>query len=168
MKKAIVFALVILLLGGCSQKPAQPVITVDDGSFSCTAQELIDIVNEGINGNNDILTVPDFVSSQEEISIGGTGLTLKLVENSSEKLEKIVLYWYSGEGAKPDNIRSSGYYSGVIFEAIAPNEADDLKSMVQEAMDMGSEVEKTKSGATFNYWAFGDGGNRLTIYPAKD
>jgi len=71
----------------------EPAITVADGAFSCTPQELIDGLNQAVEqaDSSVIYSVGAYPGSGNELQINKTYLTLTLNETSAGNLSKIHL-----------------------------------------------------------------------------
>lgn len=116
MKKrmlAAVFAAVFCLqLVGCGgAKQSEPAISNDGEVFSCTNQELIDLLNAGAK-QNDISTI-DYDGKHGDYNISGAGLKLKLRPYKPEESpEAISLYYYPQSNSTSTDF---GYYVGAGF-----------------------------------------------------
>jgi hypothetical protein len=170
MKKLLSLAMALCLgLVLCSCGAAEPPITVADGVFSCTPQELIDGLNEAVKqaDSNVIYSVGAYPGSGEELQIASTSLTLTLNETSDGNLSKIHLYWYSGDNNE-NVITSAGCYAGYMFSQLAPDSSKDLSASIGQIVSDGEgTTEQTVGNVKITFAATSTGANRLDITPTK-
>lgn len=170
MKKLLSLAVVLCMamtLCACGSK--EPSISVTNGAFSCTPQELIDGLNQAVDqaDSSVIYSVGAYPGSGEELQVASTSLTLTLNETSNGNLSKIHLYWYSGDNNE-NVITSAGCYSGYMFNQLAPNSAKDLSDSIGQIVSAGEgSTEQTVGNVKITFAATSTGANRLDITPTK-
>ncbi len=94
MKRFFVLLLLIpLILSGCNKVS----IDIVDGTYTCGAQEFVELLNSATNkaGDDSILRVPDFSTSGKEIDLS-ENVSITLTENKSGKLREIELIFITG------------------------------------------------------------------------
>lgn len=170
MKKLLSLAValcLVLALGSCGSK--EPSISVADGAFSCTPQELIDGLNQAVEqaDSSVIYSVGTYPGSGDELQINKTYLTLTLNENSAGKLTKIHLYWYSGDNNE-NVITSAGCYCGYMFSQLVPGSSKDISNSISQIVSAGEgSTDQTVGNVKITFAATSTGANRLDITPTK-
>lgn len=169
MKKFLFFAMTFCLgLFLCSCGAAEPAITVSDGAFSCTPQELLVGLNQAVEQaeSSVIYSVGEYPGNGEELQINKAYLTLTLNEASAGNLSKIHLYWFSGDNNE-NVITSAGCYAGYMFGQFAPDSSKELSSSIGQIVSNGEgSVEHTVGDVKITFEATSSGANRLDIMPA--
>lgn len=129
MKKASILLLAILLsfaLFGCGESNAtRPDFTVKDGAYSCTPQEVIAYLNAGVEGDDELLPIPDFVASKERLMISNTPQFsyITFTTNEAGMITMIDLYFANPIfDADPKVLTTVGYHMGVLLTEMMSEE----------------------------------------------
>lgn len=132
MKKRVLAAVFVavfcLQMVGCGgAKQSEPAISNDGEVFSCTNQELVDLLNAGAE-QNDISTI-DYEEKSTNSSIIKSKLKLKLNPyKSDENPSEITLTYYSLNGE--DAATAFGYYVGAILGLLDPESSDSISQEI--------------------------------------
>lgn len=128
MLAALFAAMMCLQLVGCGDtKQSEPIITNDGEVFSCTKQELVDLLNAGAE-QNDISTI-DYDGKNGSNNIVKTALRLNLSPyGADEKPDEIRLSYYHLGG--DDATLAFGYYVGAILGLLDPESADSISQEI--------------------------------------
>jgi|GEM_PF-5712310 len=165
MHRLLTITTVIMMLVGitaCGSSKSD--VSVDNGAFTCTPQELIDSINATVKAanNDELYAIGDFAGDGEELQISGTALTLTLDQNGDGNLQHVKLYWYSGDGSG-NVLASAGYYMQAILNQLTPSDATDIGNSIQSAFTSGGKIERQSGDVKVTYGAFGAGGNEMDV-----
>ena len=160
MKKATVLVSLILAfllsLSGCDGSSA--LITIKDGAYNWTPQDLIAAINKSIedSGDSRYLTIPDYVASGEEIELDTgliSSLSLIFYTNDEGMTTKIEI------NRDTFNETSEAYKTyffivGALIDAISPDEEFDRVIDILD-IDAPNETEYTttveSNGTRYTY-----------------
>lgn len=179
----MLFLCMLLLLSGCGSKSPAPLITASNNAFSCTPQELIDLLNEraeaSAKSNSDIQIqpIPNYQESDEKISILENRISITLSEDKNQQLNGLQFWWFDSIFAEKQVLQNAGFYTACIFQLFAPDYTDELYSMLTddtikgETYTIGGDTitlkEMTRDGIIYTYYTFNSDWNALEITPEK-
>lgn len=176
MKKTAALLALLLALGttGCSSQAAntqatavQEEITVVDQAFTCTPDDLVQLINDMATNDEDGVILQlggEYTESGDPISAEDTlgALSLTLTANEAGNLVGAKVYWDSSTNDRT-LITSAGAYCGLLLSTLSPSNAEAVYQDISDILSEGmGKVDFSDNGVDVSFMSMRDL-NYLTI-----